>query len=227
MAYTRRDFMKNATVLGFGTAVLTSSFGCAVRAVSKQPGVKPSYAMVIVDYSKCTGCRTCEAVCSSFNRTQEADAAASRSLGNPYFSNIKVNAYNPDVDVPAVCAMCADNPCVNACPVAPDPKTGRRALYRDVKSGTIRNDPERCIGCGDCAGACKEERTGIIVSDTVTGIPMGMCTLCDGDPQCVKYCPFGALSNSETGPTMEFYGMHPDEIARALTERWYAIESGA
>jgi hypothetical protein len=49
-------------------------------------------------------------------------------LGNPRYSNIRVESFNPAVDVPNVCAMCADTPCVNACPVEPDPKTGRRGL---------------------------------------------------------------------------------------------------
>ena len=121
--------------------------------------------MVLVDYGKCTGCRTCEAACSSHNRPVSIDGRELPGLGNPRYANIRVQSFNPDVDVPNVCAMCADTPCVKACPVEPDPKTGRRALYRDEATHTIHNDPGRCIGCRSCAEACAAQRTGVISPD--------------------------------------------------------------
>ena len=53
--------------------------------------------------------------------------------GNPALSNIYVHSFNPDVSAPAVCARCAETPCVNACPVDPEPGTGRRAIFQDEK----------------------------------------------------------------------------------------------
>jgi Fe-S-cluster-containing hydrogenase component 2 len=142
-------------------------------------------------------------------------------LGNPRYSNIRVESFNPEVDVPNVCAMCADTPCVKACPVEPDPKTGRRALYRDEATRTIRNDTGRCIGCRSCAEACAAQRTGVITPDAATGRPQRMCTLCGGDPQCVKWCPFEALSYVEVRADRKFYGLGPEKIAAELAMKWY------
>ena len=177
--------------------------------------------MIVVDYSKCTGCRTCETVCSAFNRKKQVDGQLVRGLGNPFYSNIRVHSYNPDVDIPNICQMCPDNPCIEACPVSPDPKTGRKALYRDEKTFAIKNDPARCTACGKCAEACKTKRAGVIILNPQTNKPERMCNLCGGDPQCVKNCPYDALSYVKVDSNREFFAMSPEKIAKELTERWY------
>jgi Fe-S-cluster-containing hydrogenase component 2 len=139
-------------------------------------------------------------------------------LGNPDLANIQVYPFNPDVDIAAVCAMCPDTPCIGACPVDPDPATGRRALFREAQHQTITNDPERCISCGNCAEAC---RVGIIRQNAETDRPEHMCTLCGGDPQCVKHCPFSALSLVRVDSNQQFYGLHPDQVAEQLMQQWY------
>jgi anaerobic carbon-monoxide dehydrogenase iron sulfur subunit len=215
---TRREFIKGIGI-GGGAIVLLGQFGihAAAWADSRNPVLK----MVLVDYGKCTGCRTCEGVCSSHNRPLTIEGEKVPGLGNPRYSNIRVESFNPEVDIPNVCAMCADTPCVNACPVEPDPKTGRRALYRDKASHTIHNDPARCIGCRSCAEACSAQRTGVISPDSTTGRPQRMCTLCGGDPQCVKRCPFEALSYVEVRSDRKFYGLGPEKIAAELAMKWY------
>jgi len=79
--------------------------------------------------------RTCETVCSAFNnKVKVGEERAARGWGILIWANIRVQAFNPDVDIPVACLMCRDNPCIEACPVEPDPKTGRKALYRDEKT---------------------------------------------------------------------------------------------
>lgn len=225
MLSTRRDFIKKMAV-GGGAVVLFGNFGLLQVSCKRlgQEGNGRSYSMILVDYSKCTGCRTCEAVCSAYNHKQKVNGKVLPGLGNPFYSNIRVHSFNPDVDIPAICAMCPDNPCIEACPVSPDPKTGRKALYRDEKTLAIKNDPNRCTGCGSCAEACSARSVGVIVPNLETNKPERMCTLCGGDPQCVKYCPYGALSLVEVNPDGEFYRMPPDIIAKELTKRWYTIQ---
>ena len=213
--WSRRKFVK--TAVGGGAVVMLGQFGLFRFAIARQGG-KSVLTMILVDYAKCTGCRTCETVCSAFNHRQTVDGETLMGLGNPGLANIRVYGYNPDVDVPAVCAMCPDNPCVEACPVDPDPENGRKALYREEENRTIRNDLERCIGCGACAEAC---RVGVIIPNGETGKPERMCTLCGGDPQCVKYCPFGALSRVEVDTGREYYAMRPERIAEELIKEWY------
>lgn len=210
--------MKNIGIGGAALALL-GQFGVH-RYAWADPG-NPVLKMVLVDYSKCTGCRTCATACSSHNRPVATTGGTLPGLGNPRYSNIQVESFNPEVDIPNVCAMCADTPCVKACPVEPDPKTGRRALYRDDATLTIRNDSGRCIGCRSCAETCAAQRTGVISPDSVTGKPERICTLCGGDPQCVKWCPFGALSHVEARPDRKFYGRAPKQIATELAKTWY------
>jgi len=225
MISTRRDFIKNVAV-GGGAIFLFGNLGLLQLSCKRlgQEGNGRSYSMILVDYSKCTGCRTCETVCSAYNHKQKVNGKVLPGLGNPFYSNIRVYSFNPDVDIPAVCTMCPDNPCIEACPVPPDPETGRKALYRDDKTSAIKNDPNRCTGCSSCAEACSSRGVGIIVPNSETNKPERMCTLCDGDPQCVKYCPYDALSLVEVNLTREFYRMPPDIIAKELTGRWYSIQ---
>lgn len=220
---SRREFLKDIAIAGTAI-VLSGRVGIASLWADSD---KKTLKMILVDYSKCTGCRTCEAVCSSYNNPVTFNGEKLPGVGNPVYSNIRVESFNPDVDVPKVCAMCPDTPCVKACPIEPDPKTGRRAIYRDEKTLTIKNDPIRCIGCGSCVKACAEQRTGVIVLDSQTGKPRGICTLCGGDPQCVKWCPFDALSCVEVNPEKKFYGLSPEKIAKELSMKWYGtIDSG-
>lgn len=96
-------------------------------------------------------------------------------------------------------------------------------MFRDDARGTIKNDGERCIGCGSCVLACEEKSVGIIALNPVTNTPERMCTLCDGDPQCVKYCPYSALTVVSVDAKGEFYRMAPENIATTLINQWYTI----
>jgi Fe-S-cluster-containing hydrogenase component 2 len=212
--WTRREFIQRV-VIGSSSLVLGTGWG--VFSVARAAD-GTEYTMILVDYSKCTGCRTCETVCSAHHHPDLVDGEWLNGTGNPYLANIKVYPFNPELDVPAVCAMCPDHPCIAACPVDPDPITGHRALYRSDRTGAITNDPDRCIGCGSCAEAC---RVGVIVPHSDDNRPQRMCTLCDGDPQCVKQCPFGALSHVKVDTSARFYGLPPEQIAAVLHDEWY------
>lgn len=219
---SRRDFLKRLS-LGGGTIVVLNRF-LVRRLIAQTEEKRIVFSMVVVDFNKCTGCRTCETVCSSFNQPANVNGKQLPGLGNPYFSNIRVYPYNPDVDVPVTCLMCDDAPCLEACPVDPDPKTGRKAIYREATLPVLHNDLERCIGCGSCADACKKKRVGAIIPNPQTHKPERMCNLCNGDPRCVKYCPFGALSYVVESTKGKYYGFPPDEVAKTLTRLWYDRE---
>ena len=62
-------------------------------------------------------------------------------------------------------------------------------------------DRELCIGCEACVEACGSVFTPPRPRfDAHTGVAV-KCHLCFGEPQCVKYCPYGALEYqwSDTG----------------------------
>jgi len=184
-------------------------------------GIQNAFA-VVADLERCTGCRTCEAICSARNHPVEVDGRLMRGLGDPQLSNMRVHGFLPEVDVPVTCALCADAPCIAACPVEPD-ALGRRALFRRPRLHTIVNDPDRCIGCRSCASACASQRGGVIVPDPRTGKPERTCTLCDGDPQCVLHCPYGALSVRRGPVEGALHGRPPELIAQEMMKRWYTI----
>ena len=215
---SRRDFLRNMA-FGTGATLLLTNFSLVSWSVDEKGILRG----IVVDYDKCTGCRTCETACSASNHKVKLDGELMQGLGNPWLANIRVHRFNPDVDIPNVCQMCPDAPCIEACPVEPHPETGRRALYRDQEFQTIKNDPERCIGCNSCALACENERAGVIISNPETGFPERMCTLCSGDPQCVKICPYGALSLVEVDTKREFFGMSPRDIATELMKKFYKL----
>ncbi|MBI9086005.1 MAG: 4Fe-4S dicluster domain-containing protein [Desulfobacterales bacterium] len=219
---SRRKFMETMA-LGGGALVLLS--GCAQWALPGPGGRSGEgiYTFIAVDYTKCTGCRTCEAVCAASNHPLFKDGGYRSDLGNPVLANIRVHAFNPDVDAPVTCARCKDTPCINACPVEPDSTTGRGALFQDAKLGVITNDPKRCIGCGSCVEACAASSVGILAQNPETNRPMRMCTLCDGKPQCVEHCPYEALSVLRVNADYEFYRMSPEDIASRLNKQWYDL----
>ncbi len=216
--YTRRHFLQDIAFGGGGLIVL-GTLGFRIIKDKEHKLIKA----ISVDFEKCAGCRTCESACSAFNHKEIIDGELVSGLGIPYYSNIKVYHYNPDVDIPSTCAICPDAPCIDACPVAPDITTGRKALYRDPENMTIKNDTERCVACGQCAEACENLRGGIIHPNPETNKPERMCTLCDGDPQCVKHCPFDALAYIEMPEDRDLDNLSPEVIAKKLIRKYYEI----
>ena len=99
--------------------------------------------LIEINYDLCTGCRLCEMTCSL---TKE-------KVIRPEVSRIKVYQFWPGpVDVPAVCRLCSDHPCVEACP----PKVN--ALSINEKTGNVEVDTDKCIGikCSVCQKACPQ-----------------------------------------------------------------------
>ena len=217
--FSRRHFL-NKVAIGTGGMMLLGSYGFRF---SRNPSTGMIKA-ILVDFEKCTGCRTCESVCSEFNNKVTVNEQLVNGLCNPHLSNIKVYHYNPDIDIPSTCALCDDSPCVEVCPVEPHPETGRKALYRDKELMTIINDPIRCIGCQSCAIECEQKRAGVIQSDPETGSPARMCTLCNGDPQCASQCPFDALKYAEVMADREMDNLSPDRLAEILIKKMYNID---
>ncbi len=133
--------------------------------------------MLIVDHSKCTGCRLCEVVCS----------VKKNGTANPARARIAVIKWEPlCVETPMLCQQCESAPCMVVCPV--------RALSRDDDMVRVSLDYDLCIGCKFCVAACPFGAMGI---DAVTRKVI-KCDLCDGDPTCVKFCETKALQYEDS-----------------------------
>ena len=132
--------------------------------------------VLMIDYEKCTGCRLCELVCS----------VRHEGVSNPSRSRITVVKWEAEgIYIPMTCQQCEDAPCVAVCPV--------KALYHDEELGRVMIDYERCIGCRTCISVCPFGGMGF---DWVAKRVI-KCDLCDGDPQCVRFCEVGALEYVE------------------------------
>ncbi len=120
-----------------------------------------------IDYQKCTGCRLCELVC----------AVMHDGISNPARSRIKVMKWEAEgLYVPMSCQQCEDAPCMNVCPV--------KAISRDEELGTVVVDYDVCIGCRACVAVCPFGAMNYNPIDK----KVFKCDLCDGDPQCVRFC---------------------------------------
>jgi Fe-S-cluster-containing hydrogenase component 2 len=132
------------------------------------------YQYICNDPEKCVGCQFCEYACS-FNKTGSF---------NVYRSRIRTVRAHEIVAASITCRTCEDAPCVLACP--------RDALTQDAETGVIHVDAERCDGCAWCVEACD---FGAISINPGTK-RAEMCDQCadnEEGPQCVKWCPKGAL----------------------------------
>ncbi|MHA1654088.1 MAG: 4Fe-4S dicluster domain-containing protein [Candidatus Thorarchaeota archaeon] len=127
---------------------------------------------LMVDYTKCTGCRICEIACSARNE----------GVFQPSLARLRIVKYDDlGLDIPHVCGPCEDAPCIDICPVY--------AMRRDPATGVVYVDHDKCILCKSCVGVCV---SGVIRLDTVS-MRVIKCDHCGGDPECVKVCPTGAL----------------------------------
>jgi Fe-S-cluster-containing hydrogenase component 2 len=125
-----------------------------------------------IDYQKCTGCRLCELVCAVFHD----------GISNPARSRIKVMKWEAEgLYIPMSCQQCQDAPCMNVCPV--------KAISLDEELGRVFVDYDVCIGCRACVAVCPFGAMSFNIKDK----QVFKCDLCDGDPQCVRFCEVKAI----------------------------------
>ncbi|HEX9118064.1 MAG TPA: 4Fe-4S dicluster domain-containing protein [Anaerolineae bacterium] len=128
--------------------------------------------LLMIHPDKCTGCRNCELACA-FAKTGEFRPRASR---------VHVYSWEREgISVPMMCQQCDDAACVSVCP------TG--AMHRSPGSSLVEYDASKCIRCRMCVQACQ---FGNVVYDATTSSIL-KCDQCQGNPECVRFCPNAAL----------------------------------
>ncbi len=127
---------------------------------------------LVFDPSKCTGCRTCEMVCSIYNSGVGNTASSRRTV-------IKMEKHV--INLPLSCLHCFDPICKKVCPA--------NAFVYNSDTGCYTIDQSKCVGCKMCMIACPFAAISIEPNTN----QMIKCDLCGGDPLCVRFCPNNAI----------------------------------
>ena len=143
--------------------------GCAHRAFYY--ALNSVSQFVDCDPDRCIGCNICEYACS----------LEKEKTFNPSKSRIRAVRLDALSNITVACRTCKDAPCVVACP--------KKALSQS-ESGIIKVDEAKCDGCGWCIAPCEY---GAITLHPESRKAM-LCDACEGAPECIQWCPEGALS---------------------------------
>ena len=128
--------------------------------------------VLTINFEKCTGCRQCELVCS----------VSHEGVSNPSRSRINIIKWESEgLYIPMSCQQCEDAPCQAVCPV--------NAIMRDNDLNYVKVDYDVCIGCRACVAACPFGAMSFDVNDR----KVFKCDLCEGEPNCVRFCEVGAI----------------------------------
>ena len=154
---------------------------------------------VLIDLTKCIGCRGCQAACKQWHDLPAEETKNFGSYQNPpdlsaktwtlvKFDEVAVDGEFMWLFSKRQCMHCEHPACVSACTVGALTKTAE---------GPVITDKDKCIGCRYCQYACPFGVPSFQWDETLGLI--GKCTMCvdrqaEGlDPACVKACPTGAL----------------------------------
>jgi formate dehydrogenase iron-sulfur subunit len=152
----------------------------------------------LVDLSRCTGCKACQAACLEWNDLRpsvgvnEGYYTNPADLGDQTWTLIRFHEEIIDGNVQWLflkdgCRHCAEPGCLKSCP-AP----GAIVQY---SNGIVDFHEEHCIGCGYCVSGCPFDIPRLRAEDSKAY----KCTMCSDrvsvglEPVCVKTCPTGAL----------------------------------
>lgn len=184
----RRDFLK---VLGAtaGTAVVGEG---AARAKVKPDEQKA----VLVDLSRCVGCRTCEESCAQANSLPAPDWSDDMSYAKPRTTNpdqwTVVNRFETpqgEVFAKTGCMHCVEPACAAGCLT--------KALYK-TDEGPVVWRANKCMGCRYCMVSCPFDVPKFEYDSWNPKIQK--CQMCfertkdGGKPACVENCMGDALA---------------------------------
>ncbi len=201
----RRDVLKTLCVVG-GSAVLGKNLQAA-EASGTGDGAGRERMGVLVDTTKCLGCRMCEFSCAQANDLPKpesgVDLTEERATSPTRWT--VVNRYETErgpVNVKRQCMQCVQPACVSACLT--------RAMHK-TPEGAVAWDGDKCMGCRFCMISCPFDVPKFeydSANPKITKCVMCWERLAEGEePACVSNCPAKAL---QFGPREELL-----EIARA------------
>lgn len=210
----RQFFIASATVAAGGVPNVSLKADSA-----KEP---KEFVGVLVDTTRCIGCRSCEVACSTTHNNFVPDTKTDNALEQVRDTSEKqytvVNRYKTekgDVFVKKQCLHCWQPACAAACLVNAMLKT---------KEGPVTWDGDKCMGCRFCMISCPFDVPKFEYSGWNPRIQK--CNMCyerlqEGKrPACVASCPTDALMFGQKRDLMEVARhrvySHPDKYVRHI-----------
>jgi len=135
---------------------------------------------IMIDREKCDGCLNCNVACMSAH--QEGSNFYSVNLQAPESETRNFIKFDAKTGyTPVFCRHCDSPECVLSC------MSG--ALKKDLITGHVMYDEEKCAGCFMCVMNCSY---GLLKPDNKTGTKIIRCDFCEDKPDgpsCVAACP--------------------------------------
>lgn len=173
--------------------------------LQREENQNQEFVAVLMDTTRCIGCRQCEIACAEVNglpvpNPAEDDGLAGLRDTTPDRFTV-VNAYETEkgkVFIKKQCLHCWQPACAAACPTNAMEKTPQ---------GPVTWHPDRCLGCRYCMLACP---FNIPRFEYFSANPrIRKCTMCFSRlkagkiPACVAACPMDALQFGKKRDLME------------------------
>lgn len=181
------------------------------------------YGMVH-DESLCIGCTACTDACRTVNKVPEGvsrlEIVRSKAIGD--YPDAKYGFTRVS------CQQCENPPCVYVCPT--------NAAFKDLKTGIIDVNSDKCVGCGYCLAACPYQ-IRFFHPETKSADKCDFCrstNLAEGkQPACVESCPTKALTfgnlddpNSEISILLTQKTVYRDKAHLGTKPQLYKVPHG-
>ena len=186
----RRSFLK---AVSFGIAGLTTPFAATKRAHAKH-SLSDDFVAVLVDTTRCIGCRSCEEACAEAHHLpipDVSDDSVFKKRRQTSTSQLTVvNRYRTekgDIFVKKQCMHCNEPACAAACLV--------KAMQKRKEGPVTWQD--NCMGCRICMVSCPFDIPKFEYNSWNPRIQK--CDFCwerlmrGEEPACVEACPQEAL----------------------------------
>ena len=186
---SRRAFV---TTIGVAGAVVAGGCGTARSATAAS---RDEFRGMLVDTTRCIGCRTCEAACAEFKGLPAPDLSPARTEATRTTSSTALTVVNRRTTrsgyafLKNQCMHCNQPACASACLT--------KALVKNER-GQVTWNGDKCMGCRMCMVSCPFDVPKFEYSSANPEIVK--CDLCfdrtkdDRNPACVEACPAKALT---------------------------------
>jgi formate dehydrogenase iron-sulfur subunit len=182
---SRRDWLKLVGAAGAGALAL----GAPETTFASGAGDTANAAAMLLDATRCVGCKACEVACKEWNNLPPEDEPPVDTTAYTWTLIKQYQEGTTQSFRKVQCLHCLHPACVSVCTVG---------ALRKTEEGPVVYDAGKCIGCRYCQYACPY---GIpkFQWDVPLGL-IGKCTFCadrlaEGQiPACAEVCPVEAIT---------------------------------